>query len=100
MPESRKTIEQRYEQFKRENPHILPLFIKFALQAWNAGRRRYGVKAIAERVRWHVNVEVGGGEEFKLCNDYTSRIARDLIADPDHGLKFAQMFTIRTLRAE
>ena len=82
-----------------KNPHILPLFSKFALEAHNAGLHHYGAKEIAERVRWHMQVETSD-VDFKMNNNYISRIARDLIADKEHGKVFQQLFHTRRLQSE
>ncbi len=73
-----RTIQERYEAWLEKNPQAFPLFEQFAMEAARSGSR-VGVKAIAERVRWRVNIELYGVDKYKINNDFTSRIARDLI---------------------
>lgn len=78
-------IDARFAAFHKANPAVYRLFVAFAEQAQAAGRRRIGVKAIAERIRWEVAVNTAG-ESFKLNNVYVSRYARLLQEQrPDLG---------------
>ena len=43
-------------------------------------RRRIGISALVERVRWEFSIERHDGEEFKVNNNYAAYIARELIA--------------------
>ena len=75
----KRTIQESYETWRARNPSIIELFERFATEAASAGRR-VGVKALAEQVRWQMNVTINRGDDtFRLNNNYTSRIARDLI---------------------
>ncbi len=60
------------------NPEIYGLFRKFAFQALKTGRH-FGMKALAERVRWECNVEWGGS--FKVNNNFVTYIGRRLIRE-------------------
>lgn len=80
--EAQRTVQERFEAFHRDNPHIYELLVKYAVQAARAGWRHYGVKSLFERVRWHVYVEAMDERGFKLNNDFTSRYARLLNTDP------------------
>jgi len=66
------------ERWIDENPEAYALFVRFARERVTKGRR-FGVKAIAERVRWEWDLEWDG--EFKLNNNLTAYIARRLAAD-------------------
>ena len=81
-------IREAFWKFHQANPRIWELFYRFAHEAKAAGRAHYGVAAIFERIRWHLNVETTG-EEFKLNNNYRSCYARMLmIHEPQLGRFF------------
>ncbi len=69
----------RYETAKwiKANPNTANLFLRFARQM--AERRRlFGVKQLAERIRWECIFE--RGEDYKINNNYPAYIARWIIA--------------------
>lgn len=55
------------------NPLVWQQFERFTLDAIKT-RRRFGAKAIMERVRWET--EVSRNEEFKVSNNWTAYYAR------------------------
>jgi hypothetical protein len=71
-------IVKNFWEYHAANPHVWDLLVKYAKQIKSAGLRRYGVGAIFERIRWHLNVETKG-DEFKLNNNYRSCYARLLV---------------------
>jgi hypothetical protein len=89
------TLQERFDEWARENPDVIGHFLRFAREARNAGFERYGVKAIAERVRWHVLVEKRGAE-FAINNSFMSRLAR-LLVERDPSLE--GMFEFRKLKS-
>jgi len=90
------TIQESYEAWRAQNPHVVALMERFAADAAESGRR-IGVKALAERVRWELNVTINrAGDPFRFNNNFTSRIARELIArHPD----LERTIEVRRLRA-
>jgi len=76
------TVALKAAEFDRENPAIYELFIKFTMELWYAGHKRFEAKAIIERIRWHVAVETKG-EDFKICNSHTAYYARKAMQDYD-----------------
>lgn len=90
------TLQERFDRWVAENPHIIEHFRRFAREVKRSGAQHYGIKAIAERVRWHVRIEKGV-EEFKLNNSYLSRVAR-LLVERDPTL--TGMFAFRKLAPE
>lgn len=90
------TLQERFEAWVRHNPEIIELFLRYARDARAAGRIRYGIGSIAERVRWHVNVE-SRGDDFKINNSYRSRLARLLVT---RDTTLAGMFEFRTLKSK
>lgn len=89
------TIQERFEDWLKANHEHFLLIRDYAYDALRAGRPRYGIAAIIERVRWHVEIDTRGDEEFKINNDYRSRIVRKLI---DEDPRFADLFEIRELK--
>jgi hypothetical protein len=92
----RLTLQERFDRWVAANPHIIEHFRRFAREVKRSGARQYGIKAIAERVRWHVRIEKGE-EDFKVDNNYMSRLSR-LLVERDPAL--AGMFSFRALRKE
>lgn len=91
---SRGSIDARFEAFIRENPRIVDLFERFALEVIRSGRQRYSADAICHRIRWHVAVETRG-DDFKLNDHFPSRLARLFMQKhPQH----AGFFETRELR--
>lgn len=81
--------------FHARHPQVYVLFRRYAKDALDAGRRRFGVGMIAERVRWYMSVERVGtaDEDFKINNNLRSCYARLLmIRCPE----FEGLFEIRS----
>lgn len=66
---------ERFFTFHRDNPRVFKLFELYTMQAINSGRKRYGARAIVERVRWEVNITTTGSE-FKIDNCHIPYYAR------------------------
>lgn len=76
-------ILDAFEKFHTDNPQVWFLFRKFSIQAHNAGRSHYSSNAIFERIRWHIEIDTGGGE-VKLNNNFRAHYARMFhLARPD-----------------
>lgn len=77
----------KFKQFHRDNPHVYDLFDRFTRELIDAGFRRYGAKAVMERIRWHVTTRTKG--EFKISNNHTAYYARLWsITNPEHARFF------------
>lgn len=65
------------------HPRAMELFEALALR--RAGRgQRFGMKQLAEVVRWEMAFRVKAGDLFKIDNSHVSSIARHLIAKHPH----------------
>lgn len=64
----------------RRHPEAYALFVKYALELALRRKRRFGIKLIAERVRWEAVFE-WGEEDFKINNNYPAYIARRLVRE-------------------
>ena len=69
------TIQSRFEEFHKNNPHVYDLILKYVKQVVDAGYKNYSINGIFEQIRWHTNI-VTKDREFKLSNDYRSRYVR------------------------
>lgn len=71
------SLAEKAAEWMTSHPEAMGLFERLALQASMSGRR-FGMKALAERVRWEYHVEKGD-ESYKINNNFVSYIARELI---------------------
>lgn len=92
-----KSIDERFETFQREHPDVYDLFRSCAKQLLVRGVKHYGAKAIVEHIRFEKMTSSQGRPEFKIDNNFTSRLARKLIAEDG---RFEEFFRTRRLRAE
>lgn len=95
-------IDLRFNAFHKANPHIYRYLVRFTREALaervRRGSSRYcGIKAVVERVRWHVDYEVADHPAFQINNDFTARYAR-LIMQQESDLR--GVFHTRKLVAE
>ncbi len=72
-----------------EHPDGMRLFEEMAMQAASRGRR-FGAKALAERIRWEFNI-TRNETDFKVNNSYVSWIARELIRRHPHLSAFIEL---------
>jgi len=93
-PDRKPSIHERFIAFHAANPHVCRLLIQLAREM-HARRKRVGIKACWERLRWEYALRTEG-DDRKLNNNYTSRYAR-LIAGACPDL--ADAFETRKLRA-
>jgi hypothetical protein len=90
------SIQERFEQFDRLNPHIYELLVELArLLRARRPRRRVGIGMLYEVLRWNYLVHTTGGD-FKLNNNFRSRYAR-LIEHREADLRGA--FELRELQS-
>lgn len=92
------TIDEAFEEFHGNNPHVYRNLRHLAFQALRSGRKKMGMKFLFERLRWEYFVRTNhGSDEFALNNNFTSRYARLLMEEePD----LAGIFETRGLRSE
>lgn len=75
---------QRAEALIRDHPAVYQQIVRLARRAKASGRRRYGMKALFELVRWHHNVERTDGD-LKLNNTAAAPLAR-IVMEREHDL--------------
>lgn len=86
---------EAFLMFHRANPHVLPLLSRFAHDALRAGHAHYGIGAIWERVRWHLNIDTRDTTGLKLNNNHRAYYARLLAIV--HPTTLGSVFTTRQL---
>lgn len=89
------TIQEKYEAWRDANPWVIPWMAARAESWVAAGGKRVSVKHLAEVLRASY-FEVIRTDEFRVNNNATSRLARDLIAAYPH---LAGVIETRELRA-
>lgn len=79
-----RTIDEKFADYNRAHPEVYRKLVSLARQAKGAGFTHYGMKALIERLRWHMTVERQCTDPFKINNDFSSRYARYIMAlEPD-----------------
>jgi len=89
-----KALEDQFQTYDQENPHIYRLFKRFAREALDRGYKNYSANAIFERIRWYVDVETEG-DQFKINNNYRPYYARKLMGEDS---VFKDFFRVRELQ--
>ena len=92
--ETKPTIQERYEAWMALNPWVLTAMERLVEDWLAAGHARVGIKQMWEVVRHQYGRTYG--DTFKANNDYTSRVARDLI---DRHPDWEDAIETRRLRA-
>ena len=75
-PAKEPSIEERYEAFHAENPHVLVEMLRMARERLARGDRRIGVKGLWEDLRSWLQTT---GQPYKLNNSFTAIYARELV---------------------
>lgn len=74
------TIQERFAEFDRANPHVFEALKRLSLDMKRRGFERWSIKAAFEICRWMAALQTVG-EDFKLNNDYHALYARKLMAE-------------------
>jgi len=94
-PEPLNEHQRGWWKFRDDNPRVWALFLGFAQQLVSRGRR-FGVKFLAERVRWEVLTTWEPDDQgYKLNNNWTAYIARDLIAQMPAAGELIELRAVR-----
>lgn len=89
----RNILEARAYAWMETHAEAMLLFEKLAVHAANRGRK-FGMKLLAERIRWEFSFEREDGELFKLNNSYVAYIGRELIRRYPHLERYIELRTI------
>jgi hypothetical protein len=92
-PERPPTLQERFEAFHAQNPHIYQALVELARDAKAQGHTRVGGKALWERLRWR-GAECHG-RAYRLNNSFVAPLVRRIVAnEPD----LADLFELRARR--
>jgi hypothetical protein len=70
-------IDREFLAYHEANPHVFDKIVSYTFHLRLAGRKRYGIAAIIERVRWDYATSTSEDDKgFKINNDFRSRYAR------------------------
>lgn len=89
-------IDRQFREFHAANPHVYQKLREIALFVRARGHRRFGVKALFERLRW-ISLFETTGDPYRLNNNYTAYYARLLMAREP---ALAGLFELRASRAD
>lgn len=89
-------LYKNFFKFHKKHPHVWEIFKVKAWQAKEAGKLKYGAKAIMEAARWEYEITEKFGDEFVINNNYTALYARMMVEKfPD----FNGFFEFRELQS-
>jgi hypothetical protein len=83
-----------WKKFHSDNPVVYEYFLRFALDAIEAGRTRFSARAIGERIRWYTQIETND-PDYKINDHYWPYYAR-LLTGTDE--RFASFFVLKSTR--
>ncbi len=70
-----KTLDEQFDEYHRQNPHILDALIRLTDMAVSRGHRKIGMSLLVGQLRWESMMSTTG-DEYKLNNNYNSRYVR------------------------
>ena len=74
------SIQDRFNEFHRLNPHVYDAFLDLAMQMKKRGKEKIGIGMLTEVLRWNYLMRTEDpNSQFKISNDYRSRYARLLM---------------------
>ncbi|MEK0369760.1 MAG: hypothetical protein QQN55_01195 [Nitrosopumilus sp.] len=89
------SIQEKFEQFNKENPLVYSLFKQQVLKAISKGKKKISAKTVLGFIRWETQFHTTG-DEYKINDAFTSRYARKFNSDfPEHN----EIFHLRNLRS-
>lgn len=90
-----KSIEQRFVDFHKSNPHVYAAIVRLAKQLRASGATAGSMKQIFEVLRWEEKLKTNS-DDFVLNNDFTASYSR-LVMDQEFG--FNGFFETRERKA-
>lgn len=69
------TLNEKFEEYHKDNPHIYRQFIYYTIRAIESGYKNFGSQMILEKIRWESGVE-SKNSDFKINNDYAAFYSR------------------------
>lgn len=78
----KKSIEQAWREFDKENPQVYRVLVRLALEVYDRGIERIGIGLLWERMRWEMMMQATDpSSEFKLNNNYRALYARKIMKE-------------------
>jgi hypothetical protein len=96
LPFADPVLESKFQEYHADNPQVYAKLREYALLAKHSGRKRLGIGALYERLRWYSTVEAKG-DDFKVNNNYRAYYARLLMKEEP---ELAGFFETRTSKAD
>lgn len=99
-----RTIQQAFEAYHAENPHVYVYFKKLALKAIKIGKKKVSFKLIMNVIRWEIYLKTNDSTElpntpsktFKINDAYGSRYARLFVRDFPHLENYIELRNLRS----
>ena len=92
------SIQARFEAFHRRHPQVYAYLIEQTRELQRKGWRRYAIKGLWEKTRWHFHLEKDPqfGDPFRLSNNFHSRYVRLMIKKCPWLKSFFELRRLRT----
>ena len=90
-----KTIQEKFEEFDKENPIVYSLFKQQVLKAISKRKTKISAKTVLGFIRWEIQFQTTG-DVYKINDSFTSRYARKFTEEFD---KYKDIFYFRKLRS-
>ena len=78
-----------FNQYHKDNPHVYDLVVQYAKQAIDAGYDHYSIVTIANRIRWHTEIETRG-DRFKIINTIRAGMLASFMTITHNTLAFSE----------
>src|SRR4051812_10087630 len=101
MPRTKRTIQDRFEEFHKANPHVYAMFVHFTKELLRRGHKRISPDFILHRIRWEMLVptvptagsgwHVSAKRPYKINDHFASRYGRLLIANHPAAAKVIEV---------
>jgi hypothetical protein len=84
--ERKRSLKEGFLEFHGQHPEVYTQLVELATKAKTRGRRKWGVKALFEVLRWQREFSdlPSDAEDFKLNNNYTAFYARLIMANESY----------------
>lgn len=70
-----KTLDEQFEEYHRQNPHVLDTLIRMTDQVVAKGHTCIGMSLLVNVLRWESMISTTG-DDYKLNNNFNSRYVR------------------------
>lgn len=92
----KKTIQQAFEEFDKNNPSVYVMFIQGFFQAKRSGKKKVSFKMILNKIRWDHYIQTKDITKYKINDAYASRYARKFIFNHPEYKSFVEFRTLRS----